>query len=167
MGSTKNFSQRDFFTTCYAQIFADLKQNNVDFAVLSLYEKQRELIQKDLSDTLGANNEVIVFFIFTSDFYCNEPILNSGIFYFPQVIVVNVDAFQGREVDFIILNLVRSNSKKTMGFVADTNRLNVAISRAKYGLLILGNFSRFENFKNQGWSSFVEQLKKLAVFIHE
>ena len=80
------------------------------------------------------------------------------------MIVANVDAFRGCEMDFIILNLVRSNSKKTMGFLADTNRPNVTISRAKYGVIILGNFSHFEN---RGWSRLVEKLKKLVVFIQE
>ena len=78
-----------------------------------------------------------------------------------------MDAFQGREKYFIILNLMRSNSKKTLGFTSDTNRLNVAISRAKYGLIILENFSNFKDYGSQGWSIFVKQLKDIAVFVSQ
>jgi len=53
--------------------------------------------------------------------------------------IESVDAFEGRESDAVILSLVRSNDRAAIGFLNDPNRVNVAISRAKKLLVIVGD----------------------------
>ncbi len=58
---------------------------------------------------------------------------------FASVDVNTVDSFQGSECDVIIISLVRSNADGEIGFLSDTRRMNVAMTRARKRLIIVGD----------------------------
>ena len=87
-----------------------------DIGIITPYEGQRSFIVTSMQTTGTYKKEM-----------------------YKEVEVASVDAFQGREKDFIVLSCVRSNDKQGIGFLSDPRRLNVALTRAKYGLVVLGN----------------------------
>ncbi len=56
-----------------------------------------------------------------------------------DVEIDTVDGFQGREKEVVLISLVRSNSQGEVGFLADTRRMNVAMTRAKRKLMVIGD----------------------------
>ncbi len=56
-----------------------------------------------------------------------------------QISVNTVDGFQGQERDVILISLVRSNDNGNIGFLRDLRRMNVAMTRARMKLIIIGN----------------------------
>ncbi|XP_031256135.1 uncharacterized protein LOC116114119 isoform X4 [Pistacia vera] len=83
-----------------------------------------------------------------------------------------VDGFQGREVDILILSTVRAAdsssgspgiSSNSIGFVADVRRMNVALTRARLSLWILGNARTLQ--KNSNWAALVKDAKERNLVI--
>lgn len=65
---------------------------------------------------------------------------NAALRPFRSLLTVNtVDGFQGQERDVIFISLVRANEKGEIGFLGDLRRMNVAITRARMKLVILGD----------------------------
>lgn len=59
---------------------------------------------------------------------------------FSELLTIDsIDGFQGQERDIMFISLVRSNSKGEIGFLSDTRRMNVALTRAKRKLVVLGD----------------------------
>ena len=56
-----------------------------------------------------------------------------------RIIISTIDAAQGQEADLVIVSLVRANARGLVGFVDDGRRLNVSITRAKAGVIIVGH----------------------------
>jgi regulator of nonsense transcripts 1 len=82
---------------------------------------------------------------------------------YTDIEISSVDSFQGREKDFIILSCVRSNENLGVGFLSDPRRLNVALTRAKYGLVICGNAKVLA--KQPLWSNLLNFYKELGVLV--
>ena len=57
----------------------------------------------------------------------------------PMLRISTIDSFQGQEQDTIILTLVRSNDEGEIGFLKDYRRMNVAITRARHHLFVIGD----------------------------
>ena len=77
-----------------------------------------------------------------------------------QISVNTVDGFQGQERDIIVLSMVRSNDEGQIGFLRDLRRMNVAITRARMKVIILGDVPTLTRhpFYRQLWK-YVQALK--------
>jgi superfamily I DNA and/or RNA helicase len=81
-----------------------------DMAVIATYRAQVRLLRDALADLVAAGLEI-----------------------------ATVDAFQGREREVVLVDLVRSNDDADIGFLSDTRRMNVALTRARRFLLVIGD----------------------------
>ena len=72
--------------------------------------------------------------------------------------VNTVDAFQGREKDIIIISCVRGGGSGGLGFLNDYRRMNVAVTRAKHVLWVVGNRNRLE--KNGDWRAYIRWIEE-------
>lgn len=89
--------------------------DNVDFGIISPYRAQVRLIRRLLK---------------MQRFYRRIR---------QQISVHTVDGFQGQERDVIVISMVRDNDQGQIGFLSDLRRMNVAITRARMKLIIIGN----------------------------
>ena len=62
-----------------------------------------------------------------------------------EIEIATVDSFQGRECDVVVYSTVRSNPNSTIGFLKDYRRINVALSRARDLLVVVGDDFMMEN----------------------
>lgn len=81
-----------------------------------------------------------------------------------DVDVKTVDGFQGKEKEIILISTVRSNKWGNIGFLSDLRRLNVAITRAKKKLIIIGNAETLSH--NPTYRRLIDYCRKLDVIVN-
>ena len=115
---------------------ADTDNNILKIGILSPYDAQVQLI----NNKIKSMNEK-----------CSDKM---------QLICRTIDGFQGQECDIIILTTVRSNKEGKLGFLTDLRRLNVAITRSKFSLIIVCNYSTISN--NHTWKRLIDSTDYIA-----
>lgn len=114
--SLKNEKEAEILVQILRNELETLSSKNISIGVISPYKNQVENIKNKVKiENLIEKNKEVYFKINT------------------------IDSFQGQEADLIIISLVRSNDKGEIGFLADLRRMNVALSRAKKRLIVIGD----------------------------
>ena len=119
--SSFNPEEADLVLKHLSMYFEELAQNNYlesvsDIGIISPYKAQTTLLAERI-----VKNEIL------SDEIRAKMSINT------------VDSFQGQERDIIYISLVRSNENGVIGFLSDTRRMNVAMTRARKKLVIFGD----------------------------
>ncbi|KAI6779588.1 uncharacterized protein J7T54_008206 [Emericellopsis cladophorae] len=76
---------------------------------------------------------------------------------FPGIELGSVDGFQGREKEAVIVSLVRSNPEGEVGFLGEKRRLNVAMTRPKRSLTVIGDSDTVQSPFLKKWMAFLEE----------
>ena len=116
-------------------IVGSQKEQNFSIGIISPYKGQVLYLQNMIKESL--------------------PIIDKSI----RVDVNSIDAFQGQERDIIYISLVRSNQRKQIGFLRETRRMNVAITRAKKKLIVIGDSTTIS--KSIFYKRFIEYVKNI------
>jgi hypothetical protein len=74
----------------------------------------------------------------------------------PYVEVSSTDGFQGREKEAVVFSAVRSNDYGSVGFVSDWRRINVSFTRARRGLIVIGNDVTLRRGDPETWMPWLE-----------
>lgn len=94
-----------------------------------------------------------------SPYYDQVDLLKSRI---KNIEIKTVDGFQGREKEIMIISTVRSNEEMNIGFLNDLRRLNVAITRGKRKLIIIGNSYTLKS--NKTYAKLIKYYKSKEAF---
>ena len=130
---------------CIANILTTMAKNGVkacDIGIITPYAGQQSFLIESLPTLSKIDNK-------------DE--------FFEDLEISSVDAFQGREKNFIIFSCVRANSSYDIGFLKDMHRLCVSLTRAKYGIITVGNASTFA--KSPFWSKLIQHYIDQGAFM--
>jgi ATP-dependent RNA/DNA helicase IGHMBP2 len=117
---------------------AGMGDRKITIGIISPYKEQVELLQQTLPQ---------------------QPQLQK---YLPWISVKTIDGFQGQERDAIFISLVRSNDSGEIGFLSDTRRMNVALTRAKRKLVVIGDSATLSY--NRFYKDFLEYIDRIGAY---
>ncbi|KAL7618576.1 uncharacterized ATP-dependent helicase C29A10.10c [Lactuca sativa] len=138
--SYQNIHEAQFCLKLYQHLQKSVKSlgiPKVSVGIITPYKLQLKCIQREFEEVLKSEEG--------KDLYINT-----------------VDAFQGQERDVIIMSCVRA-SNHGVGFVADIRRMNVALTRAKRALWVMGNASTL--VQSDDWSALIADAKSRECYM--
>ena len=77
--------------------------------------------------------------------------------------IKTVDGFQGREKEVVVFSAVRSSTEGSVGFLSDCRRLNVAITRPRRGLIVLGDARTLA--RDPVWRAWLQWAREVGAFV--
>ncbi|KAG9157370.1 hypothetical protein Leryth_005003 [Lithospermum erythrorhizon] len=120
------------------KVSKSLGMGKVTVGIITPYKLQLKCLQREFKDVLNSEEG--------KDIYINT-----------------VDAFQGQERDVIIMSCVRA-SNHGVGFVADIRRMNVALTRARRALWVMGNANSL--IRSEDWAALISDAKERNCYVH-
>eukprot|EP01031_Cornospumella_fuschlensis_P026768 gene26768-32346_t len=82
-----------------------------------------------------------------------------------EIEIGSIDSFQGRETDIIVLSLVRANAKGQVGFLVDQRRLNVALTRARQLVVLVGDGRTLGRGGGCAWRRLLDYCRSRGVVV--
>ena len=121
-----------------SQYYSNKREDVITIGVIAPYKEQVQLL---------------------TTFFENDEELKT---YPARIAIKTIDGFQGQEKDVIYISMVRSNDNKDIGFLSDIRRMNVAITRAKKKLVLIGDSSTLSNHKF--YMSFLDYVESIHAY---
>ncbi len=126
-------------------------------------EHEVELVQKHVASLVNAGlsaRDIAVIAPYSAQVAALVSVLRPQ---YPELEIGTVDGMQGREKEAIILTLVRSNEERQVGFLKDQRRLNVAMTRAKRHLAVIGDSETVGGSREPYLKKWIEHLQAHAL----
>ena len=137
----QHIKHKGFINIREAEILADLfgkiliEHPQISAGVIVPYREQARYIRNLLLQKFGAEQKTVIW-----------------------ESISTVDAFQGSERDIILFGFTRSSEQRSVGFLAEQTRLNVALSRAKCQLILVGDTSTLQNAKDDAFAGAMREI---------